>query len=133
MAEMISLEEARELVLSQVAPLPVETVGLLDAVGRVAADDLKSDIDVSPFAHSAMDGFALHAAEREGATAEAPVEMDVNAEIAAGMNVAESTVRTYINRMLEKTGYPNRNRLRGAAVSKRLVVPGSLFGTAEEN
>ncbi len=84
MAEMISLEEARELVLSQVAPLPVETVGLLDAVGRVAADDLKSDIDVSPFAHSAMDGFALRAAELEDATAEAPVEMDVIAEIAAG-------------------------------------------------
>ena len=55
------------------------------------------------------------------------------AEIAAGMNVAESTVRTYINRMLEKTGYPNRNRLMVAAVSKRLVVPGSLFGTAEES
>ena len=55
------------------------------------------------------------------------------AEIAAGMSVAESTVRTYINRMLEKTGYPNRNRLMVAAVSKRLVVPGSLFGTAEEN
>ena len=49
------------------------------------------------------------------------------------MSVAESTVRTYINRMLEKTGYPNRNRLMVAAVSKRLVVPGSLFGTAEEN
>ena len=37
MAEMISLEEARELVLSQVAPLPVERVGLVVAVGRVAA------------------------------------------------------------------------------------------------
>ena len=49
------------------------------------------------------------------------------------MNVAESTVRTYINRMLEKTGYLNRNRLMVAAVGKRLVVPGSLFGTAEEN
>ena len=60
-------------------------------------------------------------------------EGQTNAEIAAGMNVAESTVRTYINRMLEKTGYPNRNRLMVAAVSKRLVVPGSLFGTAEKN
>ena len=60
-------------------------------------------------------------------------EGQTNAEIAAGMNVAESTVRTYINRMLEKTGYLNRNRLMVAAVSKRLVVPGSLFGTAEEN
>lgn len=84
MAEMISLEEARELVLSQVSVLPVETVGLLDAVGRVAAEDLRSDIDVSPFAHSAMDGFALRASELAQATAEAPVELDVIAEIAAG-------------------------------------------------
>ena len=60
-------------------------------------------------------------------------EGQTNAEIAAGMNVAESTVRTYINRMLEKTGYPNRNRLMVAAVGKRLVVPASLFGAAEEN
>ena len=58
MPEMISLEEARALVLSHAAPLPVETVPVLDAVGRVAAADLKSDIDISPFAHSAMDGFA---------------------------------------------------------------------------
>ena len=48
-----------------------------------------------------------------------------NAEIAAKLHVAESSVRTYINRMLEKTGYTNRNRLMVAAVSKRLVVPSS--------
>ena len=46
-------------------------------------------------------------------------------EIAAKLHVAESSVRTYINRMLEKTGYTNRNRLMVAAVSKRLVVPSS--------
>ena len=60
-------------------------------------------------------------------------EGQTNAEIAAGMNVAESTVRTYINRMLEKTGYPNRNRLMVAAVGKRLVVPGSQLAPVEEN
>ena len=52
-------------------------------------------------------------------------EGKTNTEIAASLNVAESSVRTYINRMLEKTGYPNRNRLMVAAVGKRLVVPGS--------
>ena len=41
--------------LSRVTPLEAETVDLLDAAGRVAAADLKSDIDVSPFAHAAMD------------------------------------------------------------------------------
>ena len=81
---MISLEEARVLVCGAVEPMAVETVGLLDAVGRVAAADLASDIDVSPFAHSAMDGFALRAAEIEAADGEAPVVLRVIAEIGAG-------------------------------------------------
>ena len=81
---MISLEEARALVCGAVEPMAVETVGLLEAVGRVAAADLTSDIDVSPFAHSAMDGFALRAAEIEGATEEVPVALRVIAEIGAG-------------------------------------------------
>lgn len=84
MPEMISLEEARELVLSKVEPLPVETVPVLDAVGRVVAAPLSSDIDISPFAHSAMDGFAVHADELAAASLESPVELDVIAEIAAG-------------------------------------------------
>lgn len=84
MKEMISLEEARGLVLSRVEPLPVESVPLLDAVGRVSACDLRSDIDIAPFAHSAMDGFAVHAGDLAAATEDSPVEMDVIAEIAAG-------------------------------------------------
>ena len=82
--EMISPEEARDLILSHVAPLPVERVGLLDAVGRVAAEDLCSDIDVSPFDHSAMDGFALRASQIAAASQDAPVQLRVIAEIGAG-------------------------------------------------
>ncbi|MBQ9043307.1 MAG: molybdopterin molybdotransferase MoeA [Eggerthellaceae bacterium] len=82
--EMISLEDARALVLSRVEALETEEVGILDMIGRVAAEDLTSDIDISPFAHSAMDGFALRAAQLEGASADAPVELDVIAEVPAG-------------------------------------------------
>ena len=84
MTEMISLEEAQALVLASVAPLSTEVVEVLDAVGRVSAADLASDIDIAPFAHSAMDGFAVHAAELEGASEDEPVELDVIAEIGAG-------------------------------------------------
>ncbi len=84
MSEMISLEQARELVLSKVSILEPERVDLLEAVGRVAASDLRSDIDVSPFAHSAMDGFALRASELENASDDTPVEMEVIVEVAAG-------------------------------------------------
>ncbi len=82
--EMIPLEEARALVTGAMATMPVERVGLLDAVGRVVAEDLTSDIDVSPFAHSAMDGFAVHGADLAGATPEAPVSLRVIGEIGAG-------------------------------------------------
>ncbi len=82
--ELISLEDARELVLAHVEALEVEEVGILDMIGRVAADDLTSDIDISPFAHAAMDGFAMRAAQLEGAAPDVPVELDVIAEVPAG-------------------------------------------------
>ncbi len=81
---MISLEEARELVTSKMKPMPVETVPVLDAVGRVCAREVRSDIDVSPFAHSAMDGFALRASELEGASKDAPKVLKVVGAIGAG-------------------------------------------------
>ncbi len=84
MKEMLSVEEARDLVLSQVTSLETELVPLLDAVGRVAAADLVSDIDVAPFANSAMDGFALRAQQIAEASEALPVELDVVAEVAAG-------------------------------------------------
>ena len=82
--EMISLEDARALVLSRVESLDVEEVNVLDVIGRVAAEDLKSDIDIAPFAHSAMDGFAVRTGQLASATPDMPVELDVIAEIPAG-------------------------------------------------
>jgi len=84
MREMLSPEEARELVLSYVKTTQTEEVDLLDAVGRVAANDLKSDMDVAPFAHAAMDGFALRCAEIAEASPDNPIVLEVIAEEPAG-------------------------------------------------
>ena len=81
---MISLEDARSLVLSKVEQLDVEEVDVLEMIGRVAAEDLASDIDIAPFAHAAMDGFAMRAEQLAHATADSPVELDVVAEVPAG-------------------------------------------------
>ena len=62
--------------------------------------------------------------DREMETLRLLCEGKTNSEIAERLNVAESSVRTYTTRMLEKTGYTNRNRLMIAAVGKRMVVPG---------
>lgn len=84
MAEMIPLEEARELVLGSVEKLSTEKVDLLSSAGRVAAVDVRSDIDVSPFAHSAMDGYAVVADDLKDASSQSPVTLRVVDEVAAG-------------------------------------------------
>lgn len=81
---MVSVEEARALVLGKVDTLDVERVDLVEALGRVAAEDLTSDIDITPFAHAAMDGFALKSTQIEAASSEEPVILKVVAEIPAG-------------------------------------------------
>ncbi len=84
MIKTMSVEEARELVFERVEALPAEQVSLLDALGRVLAEDATSDIDVAPFDNSAMDGFAVRGADLAGAAEGSPVELDVVAHIGAG-------------------------------------------------
>ena len=65
---MISFDEAREVILAGVHGMPAEWVPLADALGRVVAEDVAADADLVPYARSAMDGYALRAADTEGAT-----------------------------------------------------------------
>jgi molybdopterin molybdotransferase len=58
-----SFEEARSIILDHVAPLGAERVALLDAVGRVLAEDLTSPSDLPAWDNSAMDGYAVRAAD----------------------------------------------------------------------
>jgi molybdopterin molybdotransferase len=66
MAELIPFAEAQRLVLDRVQPLPPERVALAAAFGRVAAEDVVAAVDLPPFDSSAMDGFAVHAADTPG-------------------------------------------------------------------
>jgi len=59
-------EAARELVLAEVVPLAGEPVRLEDCLGRVTVGEVSSAIPIQPFDNSAMDGYALRAADTEG-------------------------------------------------------------------
>jgi molybdopterin molybdotransferase len=56
---MISVKEAREIILSKMNPLPPQKVYLEDALGRFLSCDIISDRDVPPWENSAMDGYAV--------------------------------------------------------------------------
>jgi len=81
---MISVDEALEYVLKHFEPLEPEEVEILDALDRVLADDVYSDVDIPPFDNSAMDGYAVRAADTVGASTETPVRLRVIADLAAG-------------------------------------------------
>src|SRR5438128_8786267 len=53
------LEDALKVVLDTVPVLGVEKIGLLDALGRVLAEDIIAERDNPPWDNSAMDGFAV--------------------------------------------------------------------------
>jgi molybdenum cofactor synthesis domain-containing protein len=72
----ISLDEARRRLDANVRPIArIERVRLDEAHGRVAAADATSPIDVPPFARSAMDGYAVVAADVEAASKDTPVRL----------------------------------------------------------
>ena len=64
--ELLTLAQAQALVLERVAPLPPETVPTAEAAGRILAGDAHALVDLPPFPSSAMDGYALRAADTPG-------------------------------------------------------------------
>ena len=78
------LEDARHLVLERVRPLGTEAVPLPEALGRILADDVASFDPVPGFDNSAMDGFAVRAADTSGASLESPATLLVVDESRAG-------------------------------------------------
>jgi molybdopterin molybdotransferase len=66
MADLLSLAEAQSSVLERVQPLDGEPVPVARAAGRVVAADALSVVDLPPFPSSAMDGFAVRAADTPG-------------------------------------------------------------------
>jgi len=81
MADLLSIAEAQRLVLEHARPLPAETVALEDAARRVLAEPARAEIDLPPFPSSAMDGYAVRAADTPG-------RLRVEARIAAGKPAA---------------------------------------------
>jgi molybdopterin molybdotransferase len=66
MPELLTVEDALERVLQHTRPLDAEPVKLADAAGRVLAEPARARVDLPPFASSAMDGFAVRAADTPG-------------------------------------------------------------------
>lgn len=74
---LVSVDEARERVLSKIQPLAPLQLPLQEAHGCVLAEDIVAPNDIPDFASSAMDGFALRSGDVASATPDAPVRLRI--------------------------------------------------------
>jgi len=101
---MLSVEDALERVLSYFHTLEAERVPILESLRRVLAEDVYADVDIPPHSNSAMDGYAVLAADTRDASAERPKRLQMIADLAAGyVTETEVTAGTAIRIM---TGAP---------------------------
>ena len=82
--ELVPVEKHQLDTLAAIRPLRPLWLPLDEAEGGVLAEDVLADTPLPPFDNSAMDGYAVRAADLAGASAEAPVRLPVRGEIAAG-------------------------------------------------
>jgi molybdopterin molybdotransferase len=87
---VLSFEEARRMVedhASKLSPGDHETVGLLQAAGRILAEPVTADRDIPPFPRATRDGYAV----RSGDVEQLPAKLTVRGEIKAGPRPASAS------------------------------------------
>lgn len=83
-ADMISVEEARARILEVFDVLPRVSVPFEEAQGFVLAEDIVAGVTIPPLSNTAMDGYAVRAADTTGATFETPRTLRVIGYLPAG-------------------------------------------------
>jgi molybdopterin molybdotransferase len=82
---LLSVEVARDAVLAAAQPTGTERVDIDHALGRVAAKTAVARISLPPWPNSAMDGYAIQAADTASAGEGAPSRLRVTGEVRAGV------------------------------------------------
>jgi molybdopterin molybdotransferase len=154
MSGLLSIDEALARVLARARPLEPERVPVHEAAGRVLAEDVVAAVDLPSFRSSAMDGYALRAADTPGTLpvvfrvaagvpADRPLEPGEAMAIATGGSVPDGADAVVpIEVVVEQD---NRLKVSAAAVAgahirpvggdvrsgEQLLAAGTLLGAAQ--
>ena len=83
--DTVSVEQATELILERIKAIDeTEEIEVEDALGRILAEDMRSEFDNPPFDRSPIDGYACRSVDIAGASEERPVRLKVVEEVYAG-------------------------------------------------
>jgi len=106
-ARLLSVEQARDAVLAVAEPVGAEDIATADALGRVVAGSVRARVSLPPWPNSAMDGYAIVSSDTATASEEAPIELRVIGDIAAGAALEITVVRGTAARIATGARLPN--------------------------
>ena len=87
MDKLLSVRQAQEQMIGHFAPLPSIEIPLLNAFGRVLAEQIIAPFDSPSFSNSGMDGFAVNSADVSFASSTTPVTLKLVQDIPAGSSL----------------------------------------------
>jgi molybdopterin molybdotransferase len=98
--EAIEFEEAYKRVMNSAFSTGTEKVSLIESVGRILAEDIRSDIDMPPFNKATVDGFACRRADLGS-------DMEILETIAAGSIPGKSVTSERCSRIMTGAAVPS--------------------------
>jgi len=121
----LAVHEAQALSLAWIAPVGVERVSLFEAVGRILAETVHAPHDLPPFDNSAMDGYAVVAADTAGASEASPVRLEVSEQVTAGQLPQQAMSSGQAVRIM--TGAPLPEGASGVVIQEQVRREGSTI------
>ena len=82
--DMLSVDEALSLILSTISSNQIVSSPLLDAVGLISSNVIKSPISLPTWPNSAMDGYAVISKDIQSASPRTPVSIELLSTVPAG-------------------------------------------------
>ena len=110
---MISVAEALNKILSHIQSLGPEKVSLLDALGRVIAEEIRAPRDIPPFDNSGMDGYDVRWKGIQSVSSASPVRLEVIEDLPAGSVSSKTLGKGQAIRIMTGAPGPDGNRLGG--------------------
>lgn len=104
LSKLLSVEQARQIILDAVQANGSESIPLQSARGRILFESLAAESDMPPFSNSSVDGYAVQAADTRSASLETPAVLAVVGDIPAGSSPTFTVCKGQAARIM--TGAP---------------------------
>lgn len=121
---MISVEDAKQIIINNVQPLPALRLPIADAAGLITATNIQSPVDVPFFDQSAMDGYAFHFGSWKSQ------RLNITGEVAAGAHAFETLAEGNAVRIF--TGAPVPQGADTVVMQEKVIAENNLLTIQDE-